>query len=82
MAITDLCRRVKTAYPGKDIWLWTGYLFEEIAKLEVVQYLDVIIDGKFERDRKTLKPWRGSDNQRLFRRTLSSGTSLFLPDDQ
>jgi len=84
-AITELCRRVKEAYPDKDIWLWTGYRFEEICDLEVVRYLDVIIDGRFERDNRTMKPWRGSDNQRLFRRvrgTSSGNEPTFLPDAQ
>lgn len=84
-AITELCRRVKVEFPDKNIWLWTGYRFEDICDLEVVRYLDVIIDGKFEQGNLTLRPWRGSNNQRLFRRVdgnTSDSAPTFLPDVQ
>lgn len=66
-AILQLCQAFKARYPQKNIWLWTGYLFEEISELELVRYLDVVIDGKYQQDLPTVKPWRGSDNQRMFR---------------
>jgi anaerobic ribonucleoside-triphosphate reductase activating protein len=66
-AILALCQAFKQRYPGKDIWLWTGYLFEEVRDLEIMSYLDVLIDGQYRQDLPTVKPWRGSDNQRLFR---------------
>jgi anaerobic ribonucleoside-triphosphate reductase activating protein len=84
-AITELCRRVKAERPDKTIWLWTGYRFEDICDLEVVRYLDVVIDGKFEQGNLTLQPWRGSNNQRLFRRVAGSSPDrapTFLPDVQ
>lgn len=60
----------KTFAATKSIWLWTGYLFEEILKddlkSEVLPFIDVIIDGKFEENLKdiTLK-YKGSINQRV-----------------
>ena len=54
----------------KSIWLWTGYLFEDIlndeCKSKVLPFIDVIIDGKFEKNCKdiTLK-YKGSTNQRV-----------------
>ena len=68
--VTELCRRVKEVYPEKDIWLWTGYRIEEVCHLEIAQYLDVVIDGKYVKELPTLKPWRGSDNQRLLVKTF------------
>lgn len=70
--VTELCRRIKEVYPNKDIWMWTGYEFEQIQHLEVFNYVDVLIDGRYMKDRPTLKPWRGSDNQRLFRRVVGA----------
>lgn len=70
--VTELCRRIKEVYPDKDIWLWTGYQFEEICMLEVMNYVDVLIDGRYVKNKPTLKPWRGSDNQRMFRRVSGS----------
>ncbi|KIA79176.1 ribonucleoside-triphosphate reductase [Chromobacterium piscinae] len=65
--ILDLCRRFKARYPDKDIWLWTGYQHEQVAELDILRYVDVLIDGSYRQDLPTSKPWRGSDNQRLIR---------------
>ncbi|MDE6181638.1 MAG: anaerobic ribonucleoside-triphosphate reductase activating protein, partial [Eubacteriales bacterium] len=45
--ITNLAKEIKEKYPQKDIWLYTGYKWEEIENLEIIKYLDVIIDGKY-----------------------------------
>lgn len=66
-AIGDLCRRFKQRYPAKDIWLWTGYLYEEVRDLPLLSDVDVIIDGPYRKDQTTTLPWRGSANQRLIR---------------
>lgn len=53
---------------GKPVWLWTGYRYEEILKkkLEVLNDIDVLIDGKFDESKKDLNLyWRGSSNQRV-----------------
>lgn len=63
-----LVKRVKTEYPEKNIWLWTGYTLEELstAQQDVVQHIDVLVDGRFELDKRDLSlPWRGSSNQRV-----------------
>ena len=64
-AITDLCRCFKQRYPDKDIWLWTGYLYDEVQDLDLLRDIDVLIDGRYQQELPTTKPWRGSDNQRL-----------------
>lgn len=64
--ICSIAATVKNLYPHKDIWLWTGYKFEDIKNLELLNYVDVIIDGKYEKSLPTTKLWRGSDNQRLW----------------
>lgn len=73
-AIADLCRRFKVRYPEKDIWLWTGYLYEEVCDLPLMQDVDVLVDGPFRQEMPNTLPWRGSDNQRLYR--LSQGTVI------
>ena len=64
--ITGLAREIRSRFPGKTIWLYTGYLWEEIRGWEIVRYLDVVVDGRFEPQKKdlTLK-WKGSYNQRV-----------------
>lgn len=65
----------------KTIWLWTGYLFEEIISDEqmskVLPFVDVIIDGQFIEDLKdiTLK-YKGSKNQRVIdiQKTMKTGS--------
>lgn len=67
-AILQLVKRVKEELPGKDIWLWSGYTLETLtrAQQEVMNYIDVLIDGKFELEKRDLSlPWRGSSNQRV-----------------
>ena len=55
---------------NKSIWMWTGYLLEDIVndsrRWEVVRKLDYLVDGPFIQKRKNLKlKYRGSDNQRI-----------------
>ena len=63
---TKLAKRFKEKYPQKNIWTWSGFLFDNLKDKEVVQYLDVLVDGQFDEERKNpnLK-WRGSGNQRV-----------------
>lgn len=64
--VTRLAREIRRKYPDKSIWLYTGYRWEEIRDLEIMKYIDVVVDGRFileERD-VTLE-WKGSANQRV-----------------
>lgn len=64
--VFDLCKKVKSIYPNKKIWLYTGYTWENINGLPILKYVDVLVDGKFVQDLRdiTLK-WKGSSNQRV-----------------
>lgn len=67
--VIDLCNYVKEKKPDRKIYIWTGYIFEELIAqygIEKFKNIDVIIDGKFEEDKKdiTLK-LRGSSNQKI-----------------
>ena len=61
-----LAKRFKETYPKKTIWAWTGFLMDNICDKEILNYLDVLVDGQFvdEKRNPTLK-WRGSSNQRV-----------------
>ncbi len=62
--VTALAREVREKYPQKTIWLYTGYTWGEVKNLEVVKYLDVMVDGRFEESKKdNMLHWRGSANQ-------------------
>ena len=64
--IRDISKAIRNLYPTKTQWLYTGYKWEEIKDLPIMKYLDVVIDGQYEDDKRdiTLK-WRGSSNQRV-----------------
>lgn len=66
---TLLARAIKEK-SGKDIWCYTGFLYENLlqnpAQAALLQYIDVLVDGRFEqalRDEDLL--FRGSSNQRI-----------------
>ena len=67
--VINLCREFKKVYPDKLIYLWTGYTIEEFnqKQKQILEYVDFIIDGKFEEAKKNLNlHLRGSSNQRIF----------------
>ena len=71
-----LLKRVKSDYPEKDIWCYTGYTLEQALEEgspcrcdvtdELLSAIDVLVDGRFVEELKdiTLK-FRGSSNQRI-----------------
>lgn len=64
--VYELAKEIKEKYPHKTIWLYTGFLWEEIKDLPIIPYLDVLVDGEFKID--LLDPqlhWKGSSNQRV-----------------
>jgi anaerobic ribonucleoside-triphosphate reductase activating protein len=71
--IHSLCLQAKQRYPDKDIWLWTGYTFDDIPS-EILSVVDVIIDGKYEEGNATIKAWQGSDNQKQYCKDRVLGT--------
>lgn len=76
--VISLCRRIKRELPDKDIWLYSGYTYQEIKndllRSPILETIDYLMDGKYEHDKPTTKPFRGSDNQILH--TLSKGISI------
>ena len=71
-------QKVKSIYPNKDIWCWTGYTIEELidpkidsrAKceytLDMLKYIDILVDGEFIEELKDISLlFRGSSNQRI-----------------
>lgn len=64
--VTKLAREVKAVYPDKTIWLYTGYEYDEVKDLEVMKYIDVVVDGQFvEGLADENYKYAGSTNQRI-----------------
>ena len=64
-----LCRRLRKDLPNKKIVLFTGYTYEQLQndllRAPILETIDFLMDGKFQKDNPTTKPFRGSDNQIL-----------------
>lgn len=64
---TKLAKAFKEKYPDKNLWVWSGFRFDEDLKdKEVLNYVDVLVDGTYQDElhNPTLK-WKGSSNQRV-----------------
>ncbi|MCY9737503.1 anaerobic ribonucleoside-triphosphate reductase activating protein [Paenibacillus alvei] len=68
--VVDFVRLFKSKAPNLTVWAYTGFMFEQLLHvpimLELLQLIDVLIDGRFIEDKRdlTLK-FRGSSNQRI-----------------
>ena len=78
--LPNLLKRIKEE-TGKNIWLWSGYLLEEILENDkrknILQYVDVLVDGKFDIGKRNINlKYRGSENQRVIdvKKTLISNS--------
>ena len=66
MKMMILCRTFKRYYPHKTIWCYTGYEWERIKDLDILKYVDVLVDGKFVQELADPRlKFRGSSNQRI-----------------
>ena len=75
--VTELSKEIRETFPEKTIWLYTGSTWEEVRRMEIVRYLDVLVDGEFVFAKKDpLLCWKGSSNQRVIdvQRTLAAET--------
>ncbi|MBE6638544.1 MAG: anaerobic ribonucleoside-triphosphate reductase activating protein [Ruminococcaceae bacterium] len=89
-AVLSLVKKVKEALPEKNIWCYTGFLFENIRDGKVgewsvantlLSYIDVLVDGKFVEELKDLSLlFRGSSNQRILdvKASLEKGEAIWL----
>lgn len=64
--VGKLVQEVAQKFAGKNIWLYTGFLWEDIKDLWFMPYVDVLVDGRFEIDKlDNSLLWKGSSNQRV-----------------
>ena len=90
--VLSLVRRVRQELPGREIWCYTGYLYEELAAgrvgpldRELLHELDVLVDGPFLLEQKDIRlRFRGSANQRILDvpRSLAAGEALWWDSPQ
>ena len=89
--LIDFLRTVKRRYPEKNIWAFTGYLYEDLLEGgrkhteftdEMLSYISMLIDGPFIEEKKNLMlKFRGSENQRLIDmdETRKAGSLVLSP---
>ena len=91
--LLPLVKKVKKKFPNKNIWCYTGFDFEKdvVGKMakdnektrELLKYIDVIDDGKFEEDKRDLKlQFRGSSNQKIVDVKKSLQTGKVIKENQ
>ncbi len=91
--LVPFLRKVKEQFPHKTIWCYTGYTLEQDllgdgrAACEVTDeflaYLDVLVDGEFELDKKDIRlKFRGSSNQRILdvQASLKAGVAVWVEE--
>ena len=90
-ALIPFLRRFRAEYPGKSIWAFTGYLYEDLLKggkkhtlftNEMLSYTDILVDGPFVLSLKDLwLKFRGSSNQRIIdmNQTRAEGRLVLSP---
>lgn len=86
-ALIPFLKRVREAYPNKNIWCFTGFTLDgelwrdgshprcEVTD-EMLSLIDVLVDGRFVRALKDISlKFRGSSNQRIIdvKKTLEQG---------
>ena len=68
--VLEIAKRVKMVFPNKEIWIYSGYVWEDIIKdeilREILKYTDVLVDGAYVDELRDISlAFRGSSNQRI-----------------
>lgn len=93
-ALVPFLKRVRKAYPNKNIWCFTGFTYEVLktdgshprceVTDEMLSLIDVLVDGRYVDELKDLTlQFRGSSNQRLIDmvKTRENGEVTLLPNN-
>ena len=79
-------KHFKINYPDKDIWIYSGGLYEDFIKNDIIREIliwsDVLVDGPFKQELKELDlPFKGSTNQRIIdlKKSLFTNTIVEIP---
>ena len=80
--VTKLAKKFKERFPNKNLWAWTGFLFDNYLKdKEICKYLDILVDGQYvEELHNPMLKWKGSSNQRVIdvKKSLKEGKVILF----
>lgn len=76
VVLVQLLRKIKSLYPEKDVWCYTGYTLERAlddnsrcrcgVTDELLSLIDVLVDGEYVDELRDISlKFRGSSNQRI-----------------
>lgn len=68
----DECCRLLQMLPGMNIWIYTGFNYEDICDTDLAKMADVIVDGPFKEELRCEGQYFGSSNQRIIRQKTRS----------
>lgn len=61
-----ICKDIKRTLPEIKIWVYTGYVYEDIKDSDILKYIDVLVDGPYIQEQRDITlAFRGSTNQRI-----------------
>ncbi|MCR5666398.1 MAG: anaerobic ribonucleoside-triphosphate reductase activating protein [Eubacterium sp.] len=91
--VLELILRVREELPEKNIWIYSGYqldadmlngkLAECLTTRQILEQIDVLVDGEFEKDKKNIRlKFRGSENQRIIdvQKSLATEQIVLIPE--
>ncbi len=77
-----LAKAFKEKFPNKNVWAWTGFLFDrDLKDKDALRYIDVLVDGQFVEELYSPKlKWKGSSNQRVIdvQKSLATGNVVLF----
>ena len=92
-ALVPFMRKVKECYPDKNVWAYTGYVYDKDLipggrkhtenTEELLSMIDILVDGPFVQEKKNLMlKFRGSENQRVLdmKKSLETGKIILAMD--
>ena len=81
---TALAKEFKKRFPQKNLWVWSGFLFDkDLQNKEVLNYVDVLVDGQYvDALRDPRLKYNGSSNQRVIKvpESLKQGKIVLYQD--
>ena len=62
----EIAKAFKQKFPTKSLWVWTGFLYENVVDPKIFDYIYVLVDGQFKQAlANPMLKYRGSSNQRV-----------------
>ena len=81
--VIKIAKAFKDKYPNKDLWIWSGFLFENVINKDIFNYIDVLVDGRYIDSKHDFRlKWKGSSNQRVIdvKKTLKNNKIVLLEE--